>query len=393
MNLRLSSCHAGFALCALWLIPSSVSAQGLLGRPRGTPTVPTAQNKLGVRSAVAPIPFDEGLQQLGQDLGQHLKEASVDGQRRRVAVFPLRDLRTETTVLGKHIAERLTTSLFDPRSIGIIERTFLDQVLREQKLGESGALDAKTAQKVGELAGANVVVTGSLVNRGEFLAVDLRAIDCKSGEVVGVARANLLWDEALRELGGETIVQTSGTATAPGSTNIKTPQGAKSLILEDDFWKFEIKSATLDRGQITVELIVQNQGKQEQFLWAEKVFVDQGAEFASLVSQDGGTWSASKKCSLVDQAVVTKAVFPMFQSLQNKKNKYLPNAKQIQTLVFTTDQSEVPRSVTLHMYVSGWDSDWENAAKNFGLGQFRFRPIQFTFSDIPVTPVAAGKRK
>ena len=362
-------------------LPIELSAQATAPKGKSQP-VRGVDEVIGSPANLETTAFYDGVRRLGNDIREQLKQTpQADGMLPRVAVFPLRDQASETTVLGKHVAERLTTSLFDPKSIRIIERTRLDEVLREQKLAETGALDAKTAQKVGNLAGANVVITGSLVDLGEELAVDLRAIDCKSGEVVGTAEANLRWSESLRKLAGITVTQASATTSDKAGT-AGVQKRPKRYFVGGEEWEFEVKSAVFKDGQVTVELQVTSKGDDTQVLWLESA----AGKNVALVSDSGTTWSATS-ATFLDQATWNPAFnfngSRGLKSVQKKKNVYLPGAKETHTLVFETDEDEVPTSVTLRAQLSGWDVKWaaDNALQHPNVS----RSIRFAISEVPVT--------
>ena len=157
------------------------------------------------------------------------------------------------------------------------------------------------------------------------------------------------------------------------------PASAKSLVAEVETWKFEVKSATYEQGKITVKVDVQNKRQALQAVWAEKDFLKNGSEFAALVTNDGVKWSISDESPLVDHATFGFAGEGL-KKLDNKMNVYLPNARRTHTLVFTTDEPKMPRSVTLHLGLSGWDAAWANAN---GFVR-RPRPLQTRIDAIPV---------
>ncbi len=68
--------------------------------------------------------------------------------------------------VGTGIAEMLVTALSDTKKYTLIERSKLDAVLEEQKLGASGAVTAQTAAKIGRLLGARYIVTGAVTEFG-----------------------------------------------------------------------------------------------------------------------------------------------------------------------------------------------------------------------------------
>ena len=103
--------------------------------------------------------------------------------------------------LGRAAADEFVTQLFRTGSFSIIERARLDALLAEQDLGASGAVDAATAARIGQLLGAQLILTGSItqfsiertsggfrsfgvsVSRAESV-LDVRLVNTTTGEIM-----------------------------------------------------------------------------------------------------------------------------------------------------------------------------------------------------------------
>jgi len=103
--------------------------------------------------------------------------------------------------LGEAAADELVTQLFRTGAFSVIERSQLAAVLAEQDLGASGAVDSLTAARIGQLLGAQLILTGSITQfsiesrRGGFRRlgasvstaesiVDVRLVDTSTGEIL-----------------------------------------------------------------------------------------------------------------------------------------------------------------------------------------------------------------
>jgi hypothetical protein len=73
----------------------------------------------------------------------------------------------------------------------IIDRSELDRVRAEQRFGTSGEVDDSTAARIGNIAGANVVITGRVDGEGSLRRLRLRALETSSGQVIGTASERL----------------------------------------------------------------------------------------------------------------------------------------------------------------------------------------------------------
>jgi len=82
------------------------------------------------------------------------------------------------------VSELLTQMLFKTGKLMLIERNRLDAVLREQKLGLTGAIDSETAARVGKIAGARLLVLGSVSQLGSTYQINVRLVDSETAEIV-----------------------------------------------------------------------------------------------------------------------------------------------------------------------------------------------------------------
>jgi TolB-like protein len=87
-------------------------------------------------------------------------------------------------VLEKSVSEMLKTELSGAGSrLFVVERQKLEALLQEQALGQTGALDEKTAQQVGRLAGAQFLVNGEINLVGSRLRIDAHILKVETGQV------------------------------------------------------------------------------------------------------------------------------------------------------------------------------------------------------------------
>ncbi len=97
-----------------------------------------------------------------------------------IAVLDFKSLLADEE-LGVAVAEILRTELASLGDYTVIERGMLEQILEEQALQSSGAIDSETAAEIGKLLGANLVVTGSIVKTGDVYTINSRFIDIETG--------------------------------------------------------------------------------------------------------------------------------------------------------------------------------------------------------------------
>ena len=103
---------------------------------------------------------------------------AVSGE--KVAVLDFKSIMASEE-LGVAVAEILRTELVGIGDYTVIERGMLEQLLSEQQLQLTGAVDSETAVEIGKLVGAKLVVIGSIVKTGSVYTINSRFIDVETG--------------------------------------------------------------------------------------------------------------------------------------------------------------------------------------------------------------------
>lgn len=101
-----------------------------------------------------------------------------------VLYFEARTRDEELVFAGKGLADMLTTDLVAWEGVRVVERTRLEEVLKEVDFQQTKYVDKKTAVKIGSALGADYLVVGSLQSAGDKLRVDARLVKAKTFEDV-----------------------------------------------------------------------------------------------------------------------------------------------------------------------------------------------------------------
>lgn len=128
----------------------------------------------------------------------------------RIAVVDFRNSSSWTywgPRLGQAAADELATQLVQSGKFTVVERSRLESLMAEQKLGQSGAVSTGTAAQIGQLLGVQAIVTGSItqfsIDRkgggvGPLSAsyseaqsvLDVRLVDTSTGEILLAAEGD-----------------------------------------------------------------------------------------------------------------------------------------------------------------------------------------------------------
>jgi hypothetical protein len=73
-------------------------------------------------------------------------------------------------------------------SFRIVERRLLEQIRNEQGFQLSGNVSDESAVSIGNMLGANIVITGSVTNSGDKQRLTLKALDVKTAQIIAMTR-------------------------------------------------------------------------------------------------------------------------------------------------------------------------------------------------------------
>lgn len=112
---------------------------------------------------------------------------SADKLMRSVAVLPFANNTTDHSLdsLGATMADIVATNIVSPKSITVIERQKIVDLLSELKFNQTGAVNSDTAVKIGKVLGANMMVFGSFVQVNNKVILSVRVVKTETSEVVG----------------------------------------------------------------------------------------------------------------------------------------------------------------------------------------------------------------
>lgn len=179
-----------------------------------------------------------------KEVNQKIAEA-LDGGQFSVAVMPFVNATSEAGLDAKLSAYALEalSSVNDP-FLKVVDRDNLQQILDEQRLGLSGVIDENTAVTVGELMGAEAIVTGTVLNyqisRGKISSYDREGF-----ESYKVKKYNAEQDKYFYE-------------TKYKKTSYKEYYGENKAVLS-----FQFKMISLATGEVILTKIIEKEEKDQ----------------------------------------------------------------------------------------------------------------------------------
>lgn len=115
-------------------------------------------------------------------------KTKVDNGNVALVSFTLVDIASQS--VATNVAEDLYTAMIK-RDFPLVERGQLDKILKELKIQDTGLIDPSTAQKIGQLSGCNIIVVGSISDRGTFVVINSRLLDTATGKALTAERVEM----------------------------------------------------------------------------------------------------------------------------------------------------------------------------------------------------------
>ena len=165
--------------------------------------------------------LDAGIRELTQQIAAQMQKLG----RKRLAVVDFGSLDGRVTDLGRFVAEELSADLvLSGSDLRVLDRQNLSKIIQEQKLSVVGVTQPGAVQKLGQLAGADLLVAGTTVNLGDSVRITAKVLSTATADIVGAAQATVPIDDTVaRMLGDGTPAAVPLTAKAPPGVGPSTP--------------------------------------------------------------------------------------------------------------------------------------------------------------------------
>jgi TolB-like protein len=148
-------------------------------------------------TAAAPAGLDEGVHDLTSQIVPEVQKLG----KKRIAVVDFVQLDGGVSDLGRYLAEELSAGLvLADGSLHIVDRQHLARIIAEQKLSVIGVTELGNVQRLGQLAGADVLVTGSITGLDESIRITVKLLSTATAQIVGAAQTSVFYDADVRTL-------------------------------------------------------------------------------------------------------------------------------------------------------------------------------------------------
>jgi len=184
---------------------------------------------------------------------------------------------------SNYVLEELTANLVDSRILTVVDRREIDLIRNEFDFQFSGEVADDSMQRMGQMLGAQSIISGSFTDMGGFYRIMIRVLNVQNATVEVQYRANITNDTITTALltGGRTAT------TQQRTTTVQTPTTTA----------VQVQTAPVQQtpAQTTIETPVQttfnvgDRGPAGGFIFFDKGYSSDGWQYLEVASRDAPT--------------------------------------------------------------------------------------------------------
>jgi len=211
--------------------------------------------------AIAASDYEDGVRELTQAIRAEAEKL----HKQTLAVVDFTDLKGNVTALGRFLAEELSASLVMAGGVQVVDRNQLNKIFKEHELSMLGISDPAAIKKVGKVAGADALVSGSITEMADSVRVTAKVMATDTARVIAAAKTTIPKTGTIAELLKQGIdtpmaqqpeqapVVSGGQAPKPASSGgmVLIPAGPFLYGEEDKEHRIEISAFQIDIYEVT----------------------------------------------------------------------------------------------------------------------------------------------
>lgn len=212
--------------------------------------------------------------------------------KKTLAVVDFTNLDNRVTPLGQFLAEQLSVAIASGAAdLEVVERGRLRVLLEEHKLATTGIIDPQTASKLGQIAGVQVLVTGTITPSAESVNLTAKALDTTSARILGSAVIDIPKTKQISDLLGEDVVPRATDRSSPSAAQPRSSSGEPSRtqvpadatpsyelrVTESAGVRFGCEACLRTGGAVACTVQVTSIGEDRTMNWLKATLYDNGA--------------------------------------------------------------------------------------------------------------------
>jgi TolB-like protein len=216
-----------------------------------------------------------------------LAENIAKGGKKMIAVVDFTDLQGNVTELGRFLAEEFSVAFAGAgRGFEVVDRTHLKSILAEHKLSTTGIIDPQTARKLGQVAGVDALITGTITPFGDSIRLSIKILDTATAKVIGASSGDIAKTKAIEELLARGI-ELSQSSIQQTPTTSYIPPSSSPNSKKIGFLLVTIKKIVVSKGMASVFMEFANPIQDTEF----RLGMDGNVGKPTLVDEKGNQFS------------------------------------------------------------------------------------------------------
>lgn len=173
--------------------------------------------------------INEELSRVSASIISQLQSSEIS----RIAIIDFTNPSGDVSELGRSISNRLRIEVAkNPADLTIVNRSILNDVLKEERLFKDGIVDPNTVREI-NFIGVQALIIGEISDYGNNYSIEIQLIDTESSDIAGGEILEVPKTENLKRL-NENILSTS---QLPKKNDID--QGNNEVISKQSFYPYE----------------------------------------------------------------------------------------------------------------------------------------------------------
>ena len=213
-----------------------------------------------------------------------------------VAVIDFTDLQGCVTELGRHVAEEFSLGLVTAKKgLRVVDRTHLKTLLQEHKLASTGIIDPATARKLGEIAGAGALVTGTLTPLGDSVRVVVKVLETNTAQILVASSVDVGKTKTIEELMARDIGNCADAIPRNAPVVPAGPQPSVAPVFQNGSIRVTVIGASRNGRRVRLSLAVENISREPLFLALQPDTSGTMQPMTTLNDDLGRTWDTSAR--------------------------------------------------------------------------------------------------
>jgi TolB-like protein len=117
--------------------------------------------------------------------------------------------------LSEYIIDELIGYIVNEGTLTVVDRSNLEMIRRELNFQLSGEVSDATAQSIGQMLGAQTIISGAITPLGSSYRLRVRAISVETAHILGMYNVDVAQDSRLAALTGTAFATPTGSTTIP----------------------------------------------------------------------------------------------------------------------------------------------------------------------------------